>query len=233
MEGRAATVNKFKTIKMLDTLRDEPVGVFNQATRRKDAGIARLRALARVAPDELQQIGRAWLEDALTKATADGGFGRASSLLADWQNLGPQTKQLLFGNAAHVKDLDHFFLLAKKMTETPNPSGSAMTFFKGAEATALARDVLMGAPGLGTAFTFSAPFVAKLLLSPTTTRLLVQGLRLPVSARMARTAWAGQLGRALETLDTPVPAVVPAGVPADDETRTAGVSPLRSAPATP
>ena len=219
MDGRAATVNKFKTITILDQLRAEPRAVFNQATMRKDAGIAQLRQLARVAPDELRQVGRAWLEDALTKATAEGGFGRAQGLLAEWENLGPHTKHLLFGNPAHVKDLDNFFRLAKRMTENPNPSGSALTIFKGAELGALGREVFMLAPGLGVGYTLTAPFVAKALLSPTTTRLLLQGLRLPISARTARAAWAGQLGRALDALDAPVPALTPAVVQADESRR--------------
>ena len=35
-----------------------------------------------------------------------------------WQKLGPQTKQLLFRDAAHVCDLDNFFPLAKKPADT-------------------------------------------------------------------------------------------------------------------
>jgi len=209
MDGRAATVNKFKTIELLDTLRTEPVGVFNQATWAKDAGVAQLRELARVAPDEVRQVGRAWLENAMAKATAEGGFGRAQGLLADWQRLGPQTKQLLFRDAAHVKDLDNFFLLAKKLAENPNPSGTALTLAKGGELTAL-----VTAPGAGMTYTLGAPLVAKLLLDPRATRLLMQGLRLPVNAKVARTAWLGQLGRLLESQqNAQVPALADEQVP--------------------
>jgi hypothetical protein len=144
----------------------------------------------------------------MTKATAEGGFGRAQGLLADWQRLGPQTKQLLFRDAAHVKDLDNFFLLAKKLAENPNPSGTALTLAKGGELTAL-----VTAPGAGLTYTLGAPLVAKLLLDPRATRLLMQGLRLPVNAKVARTAWLGQLGRLLEAQRSP--ALSP--VPVDDE----------------
>jgi hypothetical protein len=196
MEGRAATVNKFKTIDVLDQLATEPVGVFNQATWAKDAGIARLRELARVAPQEMAHIGRAWLENALAKATAEGGFGRAQGLLADWQKLGPQTKQLLFRDAAHIKDLDHFFLLAKKLAENPNPSGSALTMFKGGELAGL-----LSFSGPGAAYTLSMPVLAKLLLSPKTTRFLLQGARLPVGATAARTLWGQRLAALLAQQD--------------------------------
>ena len=205
MEGRAATVNKFKTIDLLDTLAAEPVKVFNQATWADDAGIARLRDLARVAPNAVRQIGRAWLQEAFTTARPEGWLSPAKGLFSDWQNLGPQTKRLLFRDAAHVKDLDNFFLLVKKLAENPNPSGSALVALKGTELGAL-----FTAPGVGLPYTLTAPVVAKLLLSPRTTRLLLQGLRLPVSATAARTAWAGQLGRLLQEQ---APALADEGAP--------------------
>jgi hypothetical protein len=210
MEGRAATVNKFKVIDVLDTLRTEPVGIFNQATWAKDAGIARLREMARVAPQEMAQIGRAWIENALTKATAEGGFSRAQGLLADWQKMGPQTKQLLFHDAAHIRDLDSFFRLAKKLGENPNPSGTALTLAKGGELGAL-----FTAPGAGAAYTLSAPIVAKLLLSPKTTQLLLQGLRLPMGATAARVAWAQRLGSLLEQPGVGPAAAVAQGPPTE------------------
>jgi hypothetical protein len=200
MEGRAATVNKFKTIDVLDQLKTEPVKVFEQATHAKDAGIAQLRQVARVAPREMAQIGRAYLEDLFQKASAEGGFDVTKSLLNRWQNLGPETKQLLFRDPAHIRDLDNFFLLAKKMAEKPNPSGSGLTILKGGELLKTGAEVLTGSLGLGTAATLSAPLVAKLLLSPATTRFLLQGLRLPVSATMAQAAWRARLGTLLGQL---------------------------------
>jgi hypothetical protein len=211
MEGRAATVNKFKTIDLLDKLRKDPEGIFNQLT--KPAGLNELRELARIAPDEVRQVGRAWLDDAMTTAKAEGGFSREQGLLRKWQNLRPEVKRLIFADPAHVKDLDNFFLLAKKLAENPNPSGSALTWYKGAELSKLGQEIVMLAPGLGTAYTLTAPVVAKLLLDPRATRLLLQGLRLPVNAKAARVAWAGQLGRLLEAEQRP--ALSP--VPVDDE----------------
>ena len=85
-------------------------------------------------PRRLPQVGRAFLEELLQKATAEGGFERAAGLQADWQRLGPETKRLLFRDPAHIKDLDNFFLLAKKMGENPNPSGSGFTALQGGRA---------------------------------------------------------------------------------------------------
>ena len=191
MEGRAATVNKYKTIDLLDKLHAEPVKIFDQATWAKDAGVEHLRKLARAAPAEVKQIGRAWIENALTTATAEGGFGGAKGLLTKWQNLGPETKRLIFKDAAHVKDLDDFFLLAKKMAENPNPSGTALTAMKTGELGAL-----VTAPTAGIPYTLTAPIIAKLLLSPTTTRLVLDGLRMPMTAARVP-VWAGAMKQVL------------------------------------
>jgi len=211
VEGRAATVNKSKTIEVLNKLDPgskrgapgEPRAFFTAATRPKDAGIKQLRALAGLAPDELRQVGRAWLEETFAKAGPEGWLKHADGMFAEWQKLYPQTKQMLFRDAAHVKDLDNFFLLVKKMSENPNPSGSGLAVIKGGELAAL-----WSAPGAGLKYTLTAPLVAKLLLDPRATRLLVQGLRLPVNAKVARAAWVGQLGRLLEAqhLGAPIPA---------------------------
>lgn len=208
MDGRAATVNKVKTIELLDKFGEDALGAFTKAT--SPTKIAQLRALARVAPQEVAAMGRAWLEQALTKATQEGGFLRSDGLIRDWQRLNPQAKQLLFGGPAHVKDLDDFFLLAKKLAENPNPSGSAFTAFQGLEAGAVGAAAAKLSPWalLETLGTYG---VTRLLYSPTTTRLLLQGLRLPVSAKVARAAWVVQLERALQQSTPLVPAVTETG----------------------
>lgn len=210
MEGRAATVNKFKVIDVLDTLRDEPVGTFRQTTMAKDAGIARLRQIARVAPHELRQVGRAYVEDLFRTAQAEGRFDVTKSVLNRWNDLGPETKRLLFRDPQHIRDLDQFFLLARKMAEKPNPSGSGLLVLKGLEGTQLARELATLSPGPAMAYALTAPAIAKLLLSPKTTQVLLQGVRLPVGAKAARAAWAQRLGSVLAQLDAaavPAPAV--------------------------
>lgn len=125
-EGRAATRAKYAVAEVLGALRDEPVQAFNQAIYAKDAGIGRLRDFARHAPAELPRIGRAYLEDLLAKATADGGFDKAQTVQQSWANLGPETKRLLFKEPGQVQALDNYFRLAKLITRNPNPSGTAL-----------------------------------------------------------------------------------------------------------
>jgi hypothetical protein len=211
--GRAATRAKYVARDLLKSLgrKTEGVGVYRKATAPKDANVGLLRDLQRHAPESLPLVGRAFLEELLQKATAEGGFSRAQGLLADWQRLGAETKLLLFRDGAHVKDLDNFFLLAKKLAENPNPSGSALTVFKGTELAGLGREVFTLDPGIGLGYTLTAPLVAKLLLSPKTTRLLLNGFRLPVNAKAARLAWAAQLERAVQAQPGLVPATAEEG----------------------
>lgn len=195
MRGRAATVNKYKTIELLDAFGDDALGAFTKAT--SPTKIAQLRELARVAPGEVRLMGRAWLERALTKATQEGGFQRPEGLIRDWQRLNPQAKALLFGGPAHVKDLDDLFLLAKKLAENPNPSGSAFTAAQGAELAGLGTAAVAVSPWalLETLGTYG---LGRALYSPRVTRVLLRGLRLPPGATTARAAWAAQVGRLLE-----------------------------------
>ena len=192
MEGRAATVNKLRRSTLLDKLARRTGGGLQSGD---EAEGRRHRALRATGADRAERTaaGRARVAGGGADESHGGRrLGRAQGLLAEWQNLGPQTKQLLFGDPAHVKDLDHFFLLAKKMPRT-RTRADPRDAFKGAEPLALGREALMLAAGLGTGYTFTAPFVAKLLLSPTTMRLSCRAAA-PISARTARAAWQGNWG---------------------------------------
>ncbi len=209
--GRQATRAKYVARDLLKRLgkTEEGVGVYRKATAANDANAQLLRQLQRHAPAALPQVGRAFLEELLHKATAEGGFERTAGVMADWQRLGPETKRLLFRDAAHVADLDRFFLLAKKMAENPNPSGSGFTALQGGELALWFTNPVSGAVG-----SLGGATLAAILNSPRTTRLLLNGLRLPVGAKAARAAWAVQLQRAIsEAGPGLVPAVTEEPVP--------------------
>lgn len=179
-EGRAATVAKYNAGDLLRRLRSEPVQTFRQMIYQKDAGIAQLRQVAKLAPKEMPKIGRAYLEDLIDRATQRGGFGRADSILSEWEKLGPETRRLLFKDAQLVKDLDDFFLLAQKVAENPNPSGTALTM------NSLGQLSLMFThPTTGVPLVLGSGALAKLLRSPRVVRLLVRGLKVPAGNRAA------------------------------------------------
>lgn len=180
-KGRAATRAKYATAEVLQQLHEEPVRVVRSLTANDDAAIVKLRSVAREAPDSLPLIGRAYLEDLMDTATERGGFQHADKLYADWQKLGPETKKLLFRNTRLISDLDNFFLLAKKIVETPNPSG-----------TAYALNVVKAVAAIPNYA------IAKALYSPRVVQLLTKGMKMSISgAAPVRASAAGVIARAL------------------------------------
>jgi hypothetical protein len=205
MDGRAATVNKYKAIDVLDSLRKggaEPVAVFNQLTASKDSAIALLRRVQREAPKALPQLGRAYLEGLLEKAKASGGFGRTDGIFNDWQRLGADSKQMLFRDPGLVKDLDSFFLLAKKAAENPNPSGSAYV------GGLLAHGYFFHNPVTGVAYEVGMGALSKALHSPSVARAMVRGMRMPLGNKAGVAAVTTELATAARNAGislTPVP----------------------------
>ena len=87
-----------------------------------------------------------------------------------------------------TKDLDQFFLVAKKIAENPNPSGSAFVVGIGAQGA-----ILITNPGLGVTLQLSGYALAKALRAPRVVRLLTEGLRLPVTNKTAAVALTNQV----------------------------------------
>jgi hypothetical protein len=126
--------------------------------------------------------------------------------LSDWQKLGPETKRILFPQEGQRQALGHFFLLAKKVAENPNPSGTTVTWFKGGELYALLTHPVAGVPtSLGSAA------LAKLLYSPAGVRALTRGMMLSLSPSRAtpaaQTAAAANLLKAAKEAGVDVPAL--------------------------
>lgn len=210
--GRAATVAKYDVGNALEQFGSnpdqiEPARVYATLTQTKDLALTKLQTLQRLAPDQVPNIARAYLEHAMDTATEAGGFAHADKLFADWQKLGPQTKQVLFPNPGQVQALNDFFLLAKKLKENPNPSGTANVLN--------ATQILAGIPAWG---------LAKMLYAPRAVRALTSSLRMSVStvpgvtrpaaqaAAVAQVVRAAQeAGVALPMAAQAQPATTPAG----------------------
>lgn len=216
--GRAATRGKYAAADVLEGLRAEPVKVYQQLTAPKDAGIEQLREVAKAAPDSMASLGRAKLEEMLGRATERGRFDHADALYADWQKLGPETKKILFKDPAVVEALDKFFLLAKRIGENPNPSGTAPTLVKTAEVTGATAALFSGHPlgALGSiASSVTMGGLAKLMYSPRGIRALTRVLETSpggiarsgatVGRAAAQAAWL-DLGRAGKAVGVALPA---------------------------
>jgi hypothetical protein len=186
--GRGSTVAKYEAADVLDALHEEPVRTINKLTAAKDASIDQLRAVAQIAPAEMPKIGRAVLDDLLSTATSEGGFGHAAALAAKWEKIGPATKQVLYRDPGYVADLDRFFRLAKMTAETPNPSGTAHTLL-----TAGQGGLLLTEPVTGAALQLGTAALSKLMHSKAGVKLLTKGLRIPAANKAAGAAWLADL----------------------------------------
>lgn len=184
-EGRSATVAKYQAGGVLEDIRAEPVQAFRQMTAPKDSGIEFLRKVKEMAPDKIPDISRAYLEDLLGTATAEGGFNRAAKLQADWQKLGPATKQELFG-AGLTQSLDHFFLLAKRLADNPNPSGTALTLNSGSQIALAFTHPLTGIP-----IVLGSGAISKLLHSTRGVNALTRGIEVSLPSRAVSGATKG------------------------------------------
>ena len=133
----------------------------------------------------MPKIGRAYLDGLFATATGEGGFSREAKLLADWNRLGEETKALLYPDESLRSSLDKFFLIGKKMAENPNPSGTALVSAIPGQAAWVFVE-----PVSGVSSVIGAAALSKLLNSPTTARLMVDGLQMPRTSKAAKTVGA-------------------------------------------
>ncbi len=222
--GRSATVAKYQVGDVLKSLHDEPVHIYRQATAPKDAEIGLLRQVQEAAPGEVQKIGRAYLDDLFGQATAEGGFDKAAKLQADWQRMGPETKKILFPDAKHRVELDRFFLLAKKLAERPNPSGSALV---GSQAAGFA--LMFTNPAAGVPIAIGGTALSALLHSQAGVRALTRALSVnvgPAVAPAVKAAAATNVIRIARELEIPLPKAAQ-GPSSDSEPGMSGATPAR------
>lgn len=199
-EGRAATTRKYAAVEVRDFLAgntNEPVQAFRRVVERDDSNIRRVEKLAALIPEEMPNIGRAFLDDAMATAKSDRGFQHAAKLAANWEKLGPETKKLMFRNPGHVAALDNFFRVAEKMTENVNPSGSgkvinvAKNFWNPLQ-------LLSAVPTWG---------LSKLLYTERGVKLLTQGFSVPLQSPAAAAQYSARLSAAIKDAGVMQPAM--------------------------
>lgn len=202
-DGRAATTQKYATAdarSLLVPTSAEPRGVFNRLTANDDGGLTKLRELQKQAPQEVANVGRALLDDILQKPMSEGGFS-GQAALSDWQRLGTDTKKILFPKPGQIAEIDSFFLLAKKLSESPNPSGTALT------ANSMGQTVLAFTnPTVGVPLILGSGALSKILHNPRAVQFLTKGMRVSVNAKPgAQMMAAAQIARAAQEAGVVIP----------------------------
>lgn len=173
-DGRQATIAKYQTADVLDTLHVEPVKAINSLTAPKDAAIQKLRTVTQQVPKQADIIARGYLEDLLAKP----------QMVAEWRKLGAQTRAILFPKAGQTAALDHFFTLTDRISKTNvNPSGSGYVASLTAQGMMLWLDPVHAVP-----MQISGWALSKLLRSPAAVQALTRGLTLPVKTPVAMRA---------------------------------------------
>jgi hypothetical protein len=227
-EGRAATKAKYAANEVLGKFSEEPVKAFDQATLRDDTGIERLRSLQKVAPDALPKVGRGYLDDLVANAKVAGDKFSGDKALTSWNNLGPETKKLLFPGPAMRSDLDAIFQTMNRLSANINKSNTAHTLLMYGELGTLIASPLGGPAAVAGAVggQLTGGTVAKLLRTAAGIRALRDGLTLPIRHPQASAALQTILRTAQSVEQTPARSFAPALAAQDDSTTpTAGAGP--------
>lgn len=182
-EGRIATKAKYAAADVLKKLEGPArnksgATAFRGLTQAGDTNIGHLRDTLTQAPDTKPLIARAVLDGLIDHPTAG-----AAKTFTDWQKIGDETKAALY-TPEHIRDLDQFFALRKRLAANPNPSGTGHTLL-----TASQIGHLVVNPATGVAAQIGAGALAKLLHSPATVRLLTRGMQIPIGNAPAVSAW--------------------------------------------
>ncbi len=198
-EGRANWARKSQIEEIAAKLHDEPVSAFGQTTWAKDSGADFLRNLAAEAPQEMPKIGRAWLEKTFEKAMSEGGFTGGRGLKSQWDQLGPETKKILFKDPALRKNLDDFFRLSKRIDSPINTSGTAPTAMAG-RAYDLAGMAMTGSGQFFSALASQAGAagITALMYDPRFVAAMNRGLSVPIGSP-AQAAAVAQMVRIAES----------------------------------
>lgn len=166
------------------TLPDEGVKAFKALVQNNDASAGQLRSIAKINPELMPKLARAWLDSHLDDAvTIDEKVNRGAWLKAEWDKLGDETKRLMFGDNVH--NLDKYFQLASDISFAGNTSRTAyyLHMVSPAGLTGLRFVLSGGIEGLaiaaGTEFTQAS--IARLLWDQRTAKAITDALQTPRS----------------------------------------------------
>jgi hypothetical protein len=198
LRGRTATRAKYDT---KDVRREmfgkqgdrSPVLAFRDLIAAGDKNIDDLLKVQRLTPKQLPKIARALLESLFDHSMKEGGWTRTDLPWTRWNAIGPRTKAILF-KPAHIRDLNDFFTLSKRVGKDANPSGSGKLVVA-VRALETSTILLLRDPIVGVTYAVAPYLTSKLLHSPGGVAALKRGLRIPISNKLAATATVSQIAK--------------------------------------
>jgi hypothetical protein len=98
----------------------EPQKIVDQLLLNDDQAIRQLRAVNEIAPGQMRNIGRSFLQGILNKVE---GASFSASSYSQWRRLGDHTRKLLFSEQ-QIKDMESFFELIRAIGADPSASGT-------------------------------------------------------------------------------------------------------------
>jgi hypothetical protein len=131
-DGRAAWADKYKAIDLIKDIGGSAKGdsgqvaIADHLTTPRDARFPDLKRVLDVAPDAKEDIGKYAMAKVFGKSLEnDGQYTSPATAANNWNRLGDKTKAALF-EPEHIKDIDSFMELSKRLAENPNSSGSGL-----------------------------------------------------------------------------------------------------------
>lgn len=193
--ARKAVAEYHNTADFLEDLNGEPGALYSNLTTGGDRVQNTLKEIGQKAPKALQTVGRTYLQEMMDKATREGGFGRSAGVKADWEKLGPETKNLIFGPKV-AQSMDEFLLAAKRLTPAQGSAtadrlsaltqygdiGAAIAEFVGGTALGHPEAGALGAVATLGKTRLQPAILARLSFKPLGAELLKQSITLPINS---------------------------------------------------
>jgi len=180
--------------------------VYNKLTAGKDSRTQFLKRIRAIAPDQMPDVGRSFVEEIFNRVRREGDLGHVTQALNKWDELGQESKLVLLKSPELVADWDNLFVSLKRAAKEVNPSGSGYM-------TAMARLKSTAAAGLGMALgttghgiegaglgvlggaaldVISNAALARLMYDPKWTKLLTRSINLRLAGKPGAAAFTTQ-----------------------------------------
>ena len=190
-------------------LRESAVGAFDSLVQRRDVNVHQLQALARVAPDLPQMLGRAWFDERLDRLFAKKGtMSKSGTLMEEFRQLGPRTRRLIFGS--QERQIRTFLELAEDEAFVGNTSRTAYMSHLVDAITVHAPVIFFHNPmalGAAASLTMTRAGFAAMMWDKGASEALIAALRTPVTAKTAATVAAARVLNQAKRLGVPVESI--------------------------